>query len=87
MGCDEFEVIQAVQVECLQVDPGDAVLGESTYPVDHLGPGTGQTVGVEFVRSLSDHGCATRDLGVGAADAQHLELRIACFAADVLPSS
>jgi hypothetical protein len=33
LGCDEFEVIQVVQIECLQVEPGDAVLGESTYPV------------------------------------------------------
>jgi hypothetical protein len=32
-------VIQVVQVECLQVEPGDAVLGELTYPVDHLGRG------------------------------------------------
>jgi hypothetical protein len=43
---DEFEVIQVVQIECLQVEPGYAVLGESTYPVDHLSRGTGQTVGV-----------------------------------------
>jgi hypothetical protein len=39
LGSDEFEVIQVVQVECLQVEPGDAVLGELTYLVDHLGRG------------------------------------------------
>ena len=76
LGRDEFEVIQVVQIEGLQVDPGDAVLGESTYPVDHLSRGTGQTVGVEFVRSLSNRCGATRDLGVSAADTQHLSGRI-----------
>ena len=42
VGCDEFEVIQVVRIDGMPVDPGDAVLGESTYPVDHLIRGTGR---------------------------------------------
>jgi hypothetical protein len=68
LGRDEFEVIRSFQIECLQVEPGDAVLGESTYPVDHLSRGTGQIIYVQIVRSLSDRCCATGELGVVAAD-------------------